>query len=200
MLEGMPPKCQVCSHPHVDRINEQLLLGAGRRTLARKYAIDRNVFDRHWRNHIPEQIRQAAAAASAEAGPPRLSVESIQGDVLLGQAAVILEAASELFLTLNEQLEAGETVDTRSVVAALREWRASLEALGKLTFALEDRPGRVVESTAPAIDAALMQALEARGFNVQREHYDTEQSRNETMPMPALLVTNPDHQTQPDAH
>jgi hypothetical protein len=161
MLEGMGRACQVCRHPRLTDIHEALLSGVPRREVARRFGLERSAVDRHFKMHIPDAVR----AAAQQAGPVRMSV--IDGGVLLGQAAEVYERAVDLFDRLEEQLSTG-AVDTRSVVAALREQRQALETLAKLNYVVADRPQAPEKVEAPAIDAAIVAALEARRIAVDR--------------------------------
>lgn len=156
--------CQVCRHPRLVDIHAALLSGTPRRRVARTFGVDRNAVDRHWWQHMPDDMR--AAAASAGGGP--VSMEVLDGRVLLGQAAEIYERAVDLLDRLEEQMSRpGAKVDTRSVVAALREQRQALETLAKINYLVADRPVRMDEAPRPEIDAAILRALEARGVTVE---------------------------------
>ena len=159
----MGAACQVCRHPRLVDIHAALLSGTPRRRVARLYGLDRNAVDRHWWQHMPADMR--AAAASAGGGP--VSMEVLDGRVLLGQAAEVYERAVDLLDRLEQQMSRpGARVDTRSVVAALREQRQALETLAKLNYLVADRPTAMEEVERPEIDAAIVRALEARGVEV----------------------------------
>lgn len=120
--------------------------------------------DRHWWNCLTEQMRAAAQSESTA-----LRLDAIDGGVLLGQAAIIHERSIGLLDELERRLHSDEEeVDTRSVVAALREVRASLESLAKLSFAVQDRPAPPTAEERPSIDAAILQALEKRNVDVTK--------------------------------
>lgn len=142
-----------------------LLTGASFRSTARAFGLDRDAVRRHFLNHMPEEMRAAAEAAQAGAGPVRL--EAIEGQVLLGQAAEVYQRAIDLADLFEDKLRRGDEIDSRSVVAALREVRQALETVAKLSFLVQDRPGRSPESEHPELDAAIVQALMARDFAVE---------------------------------
>lgn len=152
----MPPRCQVCTHPKVYVIHQALLTGRPIAQAARQFGLDRNAVTRHMRNHMTDAMREAAQSAQSEAGPVRIDV--IEGEVLLGQAAEVYQLA---LATLEDLEKPGK--DQRARVSALREVRACLETLAKLSFLIEDRgQGRIEKTTAPGIDAAITTALEER--------------------------------------
>ena len=164
----MGQRCQVCIDPEVVAIHEALLSGKPRRAVAREFGLDRNAMDRHWRLHVPAQLRAAAARAEDDKGP--LRIESLNGDVLLGLAAEQYERSKDLLDRLETQMSMpGAKVDVRAVVASLREVRQSVESLAKLSFSVSDRPAVPVQSTSLAIDAAIVAALERRNVVVEAE-------------------------------
>lgn len=157
----MPPRCQVCSHPRLYLIHEQMLEGKPLAAIARMFGLDRNALIRHKDKHMPDAMRDAAENARAGAGPTRL--QAVEGEVLLGQAAEVYQRAMD---TLTDLERPGK--DQRARVSALREVRACLEMLAKLSFQIEDRGrGKIEQTGAPAIDAAIVLALEARGVGVK---------------------------------
>lgn len=154
-------RCQVCTSPDLVAIHEQLLLGAPRRRVARVFGLSHDAMDRHWWKHMPAAMKAAAARATDERGP--MSMQALDGEVLLGLAGEQYERSVALLDRLEDQMSVkGARVDARSIVAALREVRQSVETLGKLSFAVQDRPGKPEALEAPAIDAAIRRALETR--------------------------------------
>lgn len=137
-----------------------MLEGKPLAAVARMFGVDRNALIRHREKHMPDAMREAAENASYAAGPTRL--QAVEGEVLLGQAAEVYEKALD---TLKDLEKPGK--DQRARVSALREVRACLEMLAKLSFAIEDRGrGKIDQTGAPAIDAAIVLALNARGIGV----------------------------------
>lgn len=161
----MGARCQVCISADIVAIHEALLAGVARRRVARNFGLDHSAMDRHWKLHMPAQMRAASARAQDARGP--VTIDALSGDVLVGLAAEQYERSEALLDRLEQQMSIpGAKVDTRSVVAALREVRQSVETLAKLSFAVQDRPQRAAESESPAIDAAIMAALRARDVAV----------------------------------
>lgn len=138
-----------------------MLSGRAISAIAREFGLDRNALMRHRDAHMADAMRDAAEEARAGGEPRRLG--SIEGDVLLGQAAEMYQRAMS---TLQDLEVPGQ--DQRARVSALREVRACLEFLAKLSFQVEDRgAGKITQTEAPAIDAAIIAALEARGVGVE---------------------------------
>ena len=162
----MSPRCQVCIHPQIVQIHENILAGIPRRRVARVFGIDPSAMARHWKNHMPAQMKGAAARAEDEAGPERIDV--VNGDVLLGLAAAQYERSKDMLDDLEMRMaQPGAVIDVRAVVASLREVRQAIETLAKLSFAVEDRPARPAASENLSIDAAIIKALEERQVIVE---------------------------------
>lgn len=173
--DQMARTCQVCSHPRLYLIHAALLEGKPHARIAREFGLDRNAIIRHAANHMPQAMRDAADAARAGAGPTTMNV--LAGEVLLGQAAEVYQRAMD---TLDDLEKPGR--DQRARVSALREVRACLETLAKLNWQVEDRGrGKIEQTGAPAIDEAIVLALQARGVGVQPPAPDTE-------PRPPLML------------
>jgi hypothetical protein len=77
-------------------------------------------------------------------------------------------AAVAVFAELERRLMDPDTeVDTRAVVASLREVRASVEATAKLSFQVQDRPTPAAAEERPELDTAIFAALRARDVEVE---------------------------------
>lgn len=174
----MPPRCQVCAHPRLYKIHEEMLAGKPLAAIARMFGVDRNALIRHKEKHMPDAMRDAAEQARAGAGPTRL--QAVEGEVLLGQAAEVYQKALD---TLEDLEKPGR--DQRARVSALREVRACLEMLAKLSFQIEDRGrGKIDQTGAPAIDAAIILALNERGIGVEPSAARSEGPREPLILMP----------------
>lgn len=124
---------------------------------------------RHWKSHMPAQMKGAAARAEDDNGPPRVDV--VNGDVLLGLAAAQYERSKDMLDDLETRMAMpGAVIDVRAVVASLREVRQAIETLAKLSFMVEDRPARPQTSENLSIDAAIIQALEERQVSVDKRN------------------------------
>ena len=54
--------CSVCAHSECGAINTSLARGVSYRTLARRHALSLSALSRHRNRHIPEALRDKAAA------------------------------------------------------------------------------------------------------------------------------------------
>lgn len=187
----MPPRCQVCVHPNIVQIHENILAGIPRRRVARAYGIENSAMQRHWQNHMPAQMKGAAARAEDEAGPER--IDAVNGDVLLGLAAAQYERSKDMLDDLEKRMAMpGAVIDVRAVVASLREVRQAIETLAKLSFMVEDRPSRPVASENLSIDAAIIKALEERQVKVEERQQPEEPERGPRSGPPLELLPGPD--------
>src|SRR5213594_870795 len=49
--------CTVCRHPEASAINDALLAGGARLTVARRFGLTESSVRRHWRKHLPAELR-----------------------------------------------------------------------------------------------------------------------------------------------
>jgi hypothetical protein len=181
----MAQRCQVCIHPNVVQIHESILAGTPRRRVARAFGIEHTAMDRHWKNHMPAQMKGAAARAEDAAGPERIDV--VNGDVLLGLAAAQYERSKDMLDGLELRMsQPMAVIDVRAVVASLREVRQAIETLAKLSFAVEDRPARPAASEHLSIDAAIIKALEERQIKVEERTAPQERTPRTGPPLELL--------------
>lgn len=114
---------------------------------------------------MPEDVHEAASAAGAGGFE---GIDVFDGRALLEAMQAQMMAAASLFTKLEADLsDEQKTVDTRAVVASLREVRASIEATAKLSFAVQDRPQPAEASDRPELDEAIVQALRARDIGIE---------------------------------
>jgi hypothetical protein len=115
--------CTVCSHPEREAIDAGLASGAlSVRTAAARYGLGRSTVGRHRQLHLPPsliQLDQAETARVVETARDRL-------ERLLPRAERLLERAER-------------SKRTRDATMALRELRAAIELLAKLTGELHER-------------------------------------------------------------
>jgi hypothetical protein len=119
--------CSICGHPERDEIELAALQGASNRAIARRFVIGRDSLARHMKaGHVPLSI-----IATSEQREDR-DVESLytRAEFLWARSRAILDAADR---RPNVEL------------AAVRELRACVELLGKLTGALAAQEHRPVE-------------------------------------------------------
>lgn len=55
------PRCTVCTHPHVDKINRALVAGTPKERIARQYGLKPDAMRRHFQNHVSEEQRREIA-------------------------------------------------------------------------------------------------------------------------------------------
>lgn len=176
-------KCIVCDHRQIRKINDELLSGRRQAHVARAYGIHVSSMNRHWKICLVDQISAAKEArrTSQEEGFQRIN--AIDGEVLLGQAATIHQRAVSLLDELESRMYATDEdgnplpVDTRSVVAALRETRQSLESLAKLNYQVADRPAKQERTSRPEIDSCIMEALSSRGLIPDKNKQEAQELR-----------------------
>jgi hypothetical protein len=170
IMSAMPrtTQCSVCRHPRLRDIHEAIVAGVSHREVGRRFGLDRNAIDRHVKLHMP-QIADAGRVGGGDDGLDGLDV--IDGRLLLAAMVRVHEQARALLANLVLQLEVpGAKVDHRSVVAALREVRQSLESTAKLNFEVADRrEGQGDGEQHEAIDQAIVRALRERDVVVDTQ-------------------------------
>lgn len=118
--------CTVCTHADVDQINALLL---GKSTFAKvavKYSLSKDAVRRHNDNHLGEVLASLKKSQQAEAGED------------VGSALARLE---DLYERTNELLvQAEHAGSTGQALQAVREARATLESIAKITGELNDKP------------------------------------------------------------
>lgn len=156
----MSRACTVCTHPRRREIDRALLSGISRRKVAAQFDLGTSSVDRHYREHVLEDVATAGGI---------LSAEPVAGQVLLAQAMVIHERAVGIMDTLEERARSeGGNTDWKNTISALREVRSSLTELAKLNWAVADR-GSQQDEERPEIDAAIMRVLAERDITVTPE-------------------------------
>lgn len=124
----MPRNCHTCKHPQRDEIDERLARGHGTTTLSRQYDIHPDALERHRQNHLPNTI---AAAKQQDR-------EADRGDRLLDQLRWLQGK------TLHALRQAEQSGDHATLLSAVREARQTVESIGKMTGAVDDRPQVIV--------------------------------------------------------
>lgn len=118
----MPRTCSVCTHEQRSEIDTALLEGEPYRHIAARFGTSTAALQRH-KEHLPRFIVKAH-----EAG------EVAQANNLLGQVKDLQKRALGI---LDRAEGAG---DLRTAVSAIREARATVELLAKLSGELDERP------------------------------------------------------------
>jgi hypothetical protein len=117
----MPRSCTVCTHPEGFAINEAVIVeGKSNRAIASQYGVGRDSIQRH-KAHIPELLLKAQENKEAY------------------DAASILAKIRSLEEETLEQLQGakGEN-DRKHVLAAIREQRANLELVSRISKLISD--------------------------------------------------------------
>lgn len=81
----MSPRCSICRHPKLDRINVSLLRD-GTRSTVREFKISRSALDRH-KHHLTDTVElKVDGSAEYRAGPtPAEPLSNAQGDPVAGE-------------------------------------------------------------------------------------------------------------------
>ncbi len=116
----MPRTCTICAHEDRAEINEALLAGEPYRSIAKRYEASESAVYRHKLEHLPVTLTKAQDAA-----------EVAQADDLLEQVRSLQARALTI---LGKAEQAG---DLRTALTGVREARACLELLAKLSGELQ---------------------------------------------------------------
>jgi hypothetical protein len=143
----MPRVCTVCDHDEGHSINVALVQRDGSyRTLAARYGLSQTALKRHAADHLPALLVRAKGAVEvAEAGDLLSRIEALQGRTL-----ALLEAMED-------------TDNYGARLGAIREARANLELIGRVTRELESGPTLNLHLNAEWVElrATIVRALEA---------------------------------------
>lgn len=126
----MPRACTVCCHPDCSTINADIVSGESLRFIAGHYGIAATTLQRH-AQHIPAQLAKAQAA-----------VEVAAADTLLEQIGNLSTRARSIL----DKAETGG--DMKTALAAIREVRATLELIAKVTGELSNNVSSVTVNMA----------------------------------------------------
>lgn len=128
----MPRTCTICSHADKETINQDLVNGTPYRHIADRTGTSTTALQRHKNEHIPTSLAKAKEAEDVA-----------QADDLLGQL-VDLQAKA---LAILERAEEGD--DLRTALMAVREARATMELVAKITGELVHKPEITVDQRPP---------------------------------------------------
>src|SRR5215208_3747706 len=117
----MAPRCSICAHPESFAINEAIVIERkSNRVIARQYGVGHDSVQRH-KAHIPELLLKARENMDAY------------------DAASILAKIRDLEEETLEQLQGAKTEsDRKHVLAAIREQRANLELVSRISKLISD--------------------------------------------------------------
>lgn len=143
----MEPKCRVCTHPERPEIDRQLAAGTSNPGIAAKYGMSRDSVRRHRDRHLSPALKAVATRRETQGAVKAAD----RAEQLYGKAEAILEAAED----------AGQG---QLALGAIKELRATVELLAKLSGELDERPqvNVVNVSASPewlAIQSAMLEAL-----------------------------------------
>lgn len=120
MAEG---RCKVCSHPERPEIDQRIAEGASNPTVAAEFGVSKDSVRRHRDRHVSESLK-ALSTRRETAGAVRAT-----------------DRAEELYVKARGILEAAETAGQGQLaLAAIKELRATVELLAKLSGELDERP------------------------------------------------------------
>ncbi len=112
----MPRTCTICSHADKESINQELVNGTAFRHIAARFDTSTGALQRHKNEHMPVSL-----ALAKEAG------DVAQADDLLAKLVGLQDKA------LNILGQAEQAGDLRTALMAVREVRAPMELVGKVT-------------------------------------------------------------------
>ena len=119
----MAGTCTVCAHAERKAIDEALIVGLPLREITRRWGVSKDAASRH-RKHVSPGLSRVVSRRRADAGPKSA-----------------LDRLEELYGRANVVLTSAEREGQASLsLAAIRELRALIELLGKLTGELDERP------------------------------------------------------------
>jgi hypothetical protein len=147
MKEGdaMPPKCTVCQHADVNKINKQLLEGVTLDVLSNDSGLSRTALHNHHQKHIPVQLTKSRAAK-----------EAIIANSLMGRVAALNAKAEDVY---TKSLAAKNLF---AALGAIRELRSIIELYAKITGELQAQTVNnvIIMPEWVALRSAILLALE----------------------------------------
>jgi len=105
-------KCKVCKHPERARIEHLLARGAAKKHLGERFGVGQYCIARHWKNHVSEAVKAAAAVKALKPGE---TIEKLVTDENIG----LLENLQRIRAILYSQFDAAAEAGDRASVAAL---------------------------------------------------------------------------------
>lgn len=141
-------RCKVCSHQDRPEIDRQLVAGLSNSGAGEKFGMSRDSVRRHRERHLSPALKAVATRRETQG----VVKAADRAEELYGKAQGILESAEE----------AGQG---QLALGAIKELRATVELLAKLSGELDERPTVNVlnVSSSPEwlqIQSAMMQALQ----------------------------------------
>ena len=138
--KGGRGKCATCSHPDVQAINEAIVAGIPMYKIARQYGMAESSLKAHKKNHLNpayKAIQDAKATRTTSGDAPALEqlkalLPTLQNALHWAQGAQDANGNFKVLPNVSQTL------------AAVRELRATIELLAKITGELDDRPTTVI--------------------------------------------------------
>ena len=118
----VPRTCTICNHTDKEAINQELVNGTAFRHIAERTGTSTTALQRHKKEHMPVSL-----ALAKEAG------DVAQADDLLAKLVSLQDKA------LNILGQAEQCGDLRTALMAVREVRATMELVGKVTGELNNK-------------------------------------------------------------
>ena len=119
----MPRVCTVCTHPERSALNAALIVAEPIPAVSARFGLSESALKRHRAGHLPLALVKAAEAA-----------QITEADALLDQVRAV-QRRTRAF-----EAQAAAAGDVRGALMALREERATLELLARMSGELEGRP------------------------------------------------------------
>lgn len=110
------PKCEVCTHPDKNVIEERMLTGVSVRKIADEFDIGRMSVQRHRHNHLPHSLVKSKKLQEMQAA-----------DDLVTRIESLYEKAIEIIRLAQQDKK------YQPAVSAIKEARSSLELLAKIS-------------------------------------------------------------------
>jgi hypothetical protein len=141
----MPRRCSICSHEHLEEIDQALVEGAALSETAAKYRVSDDALSRHRANHLPDALLKAQGAK-----------EAVRADDLLSQ---VRDLQARTLAILEEAHDSGEH---RTALSAIGQARANLELQARLLQLIKEGPTVNVLMSAEWVElrALVISALE----------------------------------------
>lgn len=128
----MGAPCTCCAHPHVAKINRDLVAGVPKTQVAAKFGLKPDAIRRHWDNHVDEEQRREIALQIRTDRAQKVANTLNAGDVEIDSSLKRVIAEIDGLL----QRAKADNNDPLALMS-LREMRNALMDLAKLTGSLQ---------------------------------------------------------------
>ena len=110
------PKCEICTHPDKETINQRLLQGCSVRKVAEEFDVGRMSVQRHRHNHLPHELVKSKKLQEMQ-----------EADELVNRIDDLYQQGYEILKEARTQQKFSQAV------MAIKEARSSLELLAKIS-------------------------------------------------------------------